>query len=219
MFSKFSLIALLVFALTAVSPASATAINTYSSYTAWAATTAAGFTTIPFSASFYGSSFSLSGATFTTDGTEALQVMNTTGSLYWDYGTGFALDVIAPVNVPPVIHVTLASAATSIGFNLTTVSPYNAPLQVTVAGVSYSIPSFSPTGGGFAFFGVTFDAPVTSFDVQGTAGDYLFTDNIAFGTYNPIDPSPTPEAASLLMIGSGLIGMRIMGKKMHLFGA
>jgi len=222
MFSKFSLIALLVFALAVLSPASATVINTYSSYTAWAAETVPGFTTIPFTAAFYGASLSLSGATFTTGNSEELDAMNTTAS-YWNYGLPYMLSVVAPSNLAPLINVALPSNITSIGLNLTTVSPYDDPLTVTVNGVSYSITSTSPTGG-LAFFGATFDAPITSFQIQSTAGDYLLTNNFSFGTQNDTsgsgggDPSPTPEATSLLMIGSGLVGMRIMGK-MHLFGA
>ena len=219
MFAKSSLVASLVFALGALSSASAAVIHTYSNSTLWTAATT-GITSIPFSTSSYGSSLSLSGATFTSDGVQAIQVVDTTGSLYWGYGTGYAIEVVSS-NVQPIIHVTLAAGVTSFGLNLTTVSPYGDALKVTAGGVVYNIPSFSPTGGGFAFFGATFDAPITSFDVTGTATDFLFIDNVSFGTQNggaPVDPSPTPEVATLLMIGTGLIGMRTMSKRMHFFG-
>jgi hypothetical protein len=225
MYSKYPLLACMVLALGVVSPASATVINTYTSLAAWSAVTAMGFTTIPFSSASYGSSLSLLGATFTTDGIQALQVLDTTGNAFWGYGTGFAINVVAPSNAVPTIHVTLTTPVTSFGLNLTTVGPYNDPLTVTANGVSYSIPSFSPTGGGFAFFGATFDAPITSFDITGTTNAYLFADNISFGTSTDpgsgggTDPSPTPEVATLLMIGTGLISMRMMNKRMHLFGA
>jgi hypothetical protein len=48
---------------------------------------------------------------------------------------------------------------------------------------------------------------------------------LSFGTNDdpgsgPVTPpATTPEAATLLMIGSGLICMRMMNKRMHLFGA
>jgi hypothetical protein len=84
-----------------------------------------------------------------------------------------------------------------------------------VNGVSYNITSFSPTGGGFAFFGATFDEPIASFTVTSTAGDFLFVDNISFGAAGPV--GTTPEVATLLMIGAGLISMRMMSKRMHLF--
>ena len=221
---KNSLVVCLVFAFFSVLlPASATVINTYSSESLWATETVAGFTTISFSVPFYGSSISDDGATFTTDSMSNLEVFNTTQS-YWDYAP-YALIPVAPATDPPTIFVSLPSNVTSIGFNLTTDSPYNDPLTVTINGVSYSVPS-TPPSGGFAFFGATFTTPITSFEIQSTAGDYLLTNNFSFGTEDdtsgsggPGNPSPTPEAASLLMIGAGLIGMRLASKRMHLFGA
>lgn len=224
MHSKYSAMACLAFTFATLSPASATVINTYSDLASWNAVST-GLTSIPFSSASYGSSLSLFGATFTTDGIEALQVLDTTGNLYWGYGTGFAINVVAPSNAVPVIHVSLSTPVTSFGLNLTTVGPWGDPLTVTVNGVSYNVPSFSPTAGGFAFFGATFDAPISSFDITGTTGDYLFADNISFGTSadtgggsGGTDPTDTPEVATLLMIGTGLISMRIMSKRMHLFG-
>jgi hypothetical protein len=225
MYSKYPLLACMALAFGVVSPASATVINTYTSLAAWSAVTAAGFTTIPFSSTFFGNSLSLAGTTFSTSSSNPFTVLDTSGSSFWNYGTGLALQL--PSNsIQPILQVALPTGITSFGLNLTTVSPYNDPnLTVTADGVSYQVPSFSPTGGGFAFFGATFDAPITSFTVTATAGDYLFADNISFGTSTDpgsggsTDPSPTPEVATLLMIGTGLISMRMMNKRMHLFGA
>jgi hypothetical protein len=222
MLSKLSVLACFVFVTGMVPRASATLITTYTDEPTWAAATAAGFTSIPFTGAFFGPSLTLSGATFTTDGTGNLQVINTTGSSFWDYGTGWAIDPVS--SGQPVIHVTLAAGVTSFGLNITTVSPNNDHLTITANDVTYNVPSFSPSGGGFAFFGATFDAPITSFDIKSTAGDFLFADNISFGTVAdtpppPPPPSETPEVASLFMIGSGLVGMRLLNKRMHLFGA
>jgi hypothetical protein len=229
MHSKYSLMASIALTFGVFSPASAamidpTLLDTFTTQAAWAAVSL-GLTTIPFSSTFYGTSLALSGATFTTSASDPFFVMDTTGSSYWGYGTGLAIEVPSN-NLQPILQVALPAGTTSFGLNLTTVSPYNDSLTVTVNGVSYNITSFSPTGGGFAFFGATFDAPITSFAVASTTGDYLFADNVSFGTND--DPGPggtggppsaTPEAATLLMIGSGLIGMRMMNKRMHLFGA
>lgn len=211
MHSKYSLMACMAFTLGVLSPASADVINTYSDLNSWE-NVSTNVTSTVFSGTSYGSSLSLSGLTLTTGADQDLQVIDTTGSPIWDYGTGLTLLVDGPNTEQPVVNIALPTGTTSFGLNLSTVNPYDDPLTVTVNGVSYSITSFSPTGGGFAFFGATFDAPITSFTIASTTGDILLADSISFGT-----SADTPEAATLLMIGAGLISMRIMNKRMHLF--
>ena len=225
MHSRYSLLAYIALTFGIVSSASADVINTYSSESAWAAETVPGFTTIAFpsTALNFNSSnpLTLSGATFTTIGSDIVYEIAQNSSSYWDYIPGGGELETSPPSGPPTIIVTLPTATTSFGLNLTTVGPYNDPLTLTVNGISYSITSFAPSVG-FAFFGATFNAPITSFEIQSTAGDYLLADNVSFGTQDDTsgtggDPSPTPEVATLLMIGAGLISMRMMNRRMHLF--
>jgi hypothetical protein len=71
------------------------------------------------------------------------------------------------------------------------------------------------------FWGLTSDTPISSVDftIQGTAaqgGTTGFPDNFRYGTAqtgSSGNPSDTPEAATLVLIGSGLIGLAGLRKR------
>jgi|HubBroStandDraft_6_1064221.scaffolds.fasta_scaffold106360_2 hypothetical protein len=214
MHSRYSLLGYIALTFGIVSPASADVINTYSDVGSWTLATTV-LATIPFSVSApFENSLTLSGATFSTSGVETFDVVDTTGSPYWGYGTGLALEILSS-NVQPVLQVTLPTGTTSFGLNLSALGDL---VTITVNGTPFTIPTVNSSNGSFAFFGATFDAPITSFTISAATEDFLFVDNVSFGTVNTGgDPSPTPEVATLLMIGAGLISMRMMNKRMHLF--
>src|SRR5271165_2156336 len=103
MHSKYSVIACMAFTLGVLSPASAGVINTYSDLTSWE-NVSTNVTSTVFSGPSDGSSLSLSGLTLTTGADENLQVLDTNGSEFWDYGTGLALFVDGPNTSQPVIN-------------------------------------------------------------------------------------------------------------------
>ena len=150
-----------------------------------------------------------------------LQVLDTTGSPYYDFGTGNALmqDMTRPnSNSPlPYIQVNFTTPVTAFGANLFTNSPRGTSFAVTVLGTQYTVATSTtapPT-----FWGITSDTPISSVDftllgTSPTGGTWAFLDNFTYGTASP-DQTETPEGATMLLIGSGLLGLAILGKKMR----
>jgi hypothetical protein len=114
----------------------------------------------------------------------------------------------------PYIHVVLPAGVTAFGMDLFTVSPSALSFTVTVAGTPYTVPTNARPSE--AFWGVTSDTPIASLDLtlQGSTfnGDSVaLVDNFQFGNAAQ-DMSQAPEAATFLLIGSGLIGIAILKK-------
>jgi hypothetical protein len=153
----------------------------------------------------------------------SLQVLNT--SLYsWDnFGTGEALTqtlYYANGGTPPVIHVVFSTPVTAFGTNLFTHNDYAMDFGITVLGTQYTAQTnMLPSP---AFWGITSDTPISSADFTVPAavwntGTNAFLDNFTYGTAQAQGPPPpdVPEAATFLLIGSGLLGLAILGKKMR----
>ncbi len=69
------------------------------------------------------------------------------------------------------------------------------------------IPPVQPT-----WFGVRSDTPITWIDLRSDSGEMVI-DNFSYGTAAaPPDGGDTPEATTLLLIGTGLAGMRLLRK-------
>jgi hypothetical protein len=153
-----------------------------------------------------------------------LQVIATAGSPYYDFGTGNVLveDMTRPNSGSPLpyIHVVFTTPVTAFGANLFTNNDKGMSFGVTVLGTQYTVATSAiapPT-----FWGITSDTPISSadFTVEGTSpsgGTWAFLDNFTYGTAQAQAPPPpdVPEAATFLLIGSGLLGLAILGKKMR----
>jgi hypothetical protein len=138
-----------------------------------------------------------------------------------NFGTGDALSQLMdrPTNGSPLpyIHVVFSTPVTAFGSDLFTSGPNALSFAITVLGTQYTVATNPlPTT---AFWGVTSDTPITSadFTLQGTTfngGSHEFLDNFRYGTAQAQGPPPdVPEAATLVMIGSGLIGLAYMRKR------
>ena len=208
----------------AVTPAYSTAITTYSSLSSWQAV-AGGVQT----ADFEGTPAGTTNGVLTVNGIQFIGytsysypgsselVKNTTGTPYQDFGTGNALYIVTQgttFGTPlagPYLHIVLPSAVTAAAMNLFTYASAGQSLTITLAGTSFTVPTNAGVSSGQGvptFFGVTSDTAFQTIDISivnsvnnPNAGTYVFVDNVGFGSTN------TPEAATCLLIGSGLIGL------------
>jgi hypothetical protein len=133
----------------------------------------------------------------------SLQVMDTNAYSWANFGSGEAL--IQPTNrgpsdPVPSIHVMFATPVTAFGSDLFNTSPYGLSFSITVAGTTYTAPTFSqPTR---AFWGITSDTPISDavFTLQGTTAQgnsIAFLDNFTYGTANAQAPPPRPTFPKL----------------------
>ena len=211
-------------------PAYATTITTYSTLTDWQAATSSGYQTVDFegltapgTSTYYYGGVSADGVQFigyTSSGGSSIQVIDTSFSSWYNFGTGDALmqDMDRPNGgALPYIHIVLPAAITALGMDLFTVSPSALSYTITVAGNPYTVPTNPlPTT---AFWGLTSDTPITSVDLTlaGTTyngSSHALLDNFRFGTATGgSDPESAPEAGTYLLIGSGLIGLVLFRKR------
>lgn len=150
----------------------------------------------------------------------ALGVLDTSG--YGWTGTGDALDQTEYPTSTYYIQVKFSAPVTAFATNLFTSSPNAVSFSVTLYGASSTqlaapftaATNPQPTP---AFWGVTSNTPISyaDFALQGpsSVGTNAFLDNFMYGTAQ--DQTETPEAATMLLIGSGLLGLAILGKKMR----
>jgi hypothetical protein len=209
-----------VIALTlAAVPAHSTIITTYSVQANWLAALT-GQQTLDFSGLApangtmnYPSGVSLVGGTIIFTAVNGnLQAIDTGVSPYYNFGTGVALSILndrMPAAPVPNFHIVLPANITAFGLNLFTASPNGLSFSVVAAGGTFTVPTFAPPTP--AFFGVVANAPILSIDlnVLGTVFNGSttgFIDNFSFGTADTSPPpSDTPEVASKILIGSGLV--------------
>ncbi len=227
-----SLLACLAFAFSVLPPASASVIDAYSDFIQWANAAAPDLSTINFSSAPVGSiagNVTLAGVQFNPlfgDDTDSGDGADSPSSQ--DSGGGNWLELDSGTT-EPFLFMSLpdgSNGVTSLGINLATFDPNGVSFTVTVDGADGSVTTENISAAeipsdGFAFFGGTFDARITSIqilamDPSGTAG---LTDNFSFATLDDAGDGPceAPEPASLLMIGSGLIGMRLASQRLRLF--
>lgn len=216
----------------ALAPAYSTTI-TYTSLSSWQAATNAGYQNITFagdtpsnSTTYYDSGLTASGVEFfgyNSAGTSDLEVIDTSGSNYtwYNWGTGDALlqDMNRPNSSSPLpyINIILPANVTSLGMELWTTSPQALNYTITVNGTQYTVPTYTqPT---LSFWGITSDTPITSLQLtlQGTTyngSSNMLMSDFSFGTEGVSQVQTAPEAGTYLLIGTGLIGLVMLRKKL-----
>ncbi|MBZ5608079.1 MAG: hypothetical protein LAP38_07475 [Acidobacteriia bacterium] len=228
LFLRVSVLAGLVAAAFVVAPAYSATITTYSDSSAWQSA-ASVLATVDFeglapangSTTYTGSTGVTSGGAefigYTSSGSSWIQVIDTNFNIWYNFGTSDALrqNMDRPTsNSPlPYIHVALPANVTAFGVDLFTVSPSALSYTITVAGTPYTVPTSNrPTE---TFWGVTSDTPIPSVDLtlQGTVyngSTSALLDDFRYGAAQGM--SDAPEAATFLLIGSGLIGIAALKK-------
>jgi hypothetical protein len=216
-----------------IGPGFATVV-TYSDLTAWSNATAAGFTTITFdnlgtpSGTPYTTGLVIGDGTsfYDTSGNGYLWVYNQTQGPgnYYNYGSGSIL--VGPPyqgGSPPSIKITLPYAVTAVGFDIMTIGNGGVSVNATINNVIYaSAPTFawSATNPQRQFFGFTTtpDSPITNLLLglpTSAVSLYPALDNFRYGNAASSAPTDTPEACTLLLIGMGLVGMRLFRRRLR----
>lgn len=215
--------------LLSVAPAFATVISTYNSLASWTAASS-GVQNIDFeglapyhsiSSTIY--SMTLDGVSFSGvqgAGSYGMQYVDTNLSQWTNFGTNDALWLTTMNTLPvPSFHIVLPSAVTSFSMNLMSYNPGGLSYSVTAGGSTFTVPTYTvPTP---EFFGATFDTPVTTIDVTPLGvipanGTNAMIDNFSFGTAiagQGGSDTAAPEAGTLMMIGSGLVGLTAIIKR------
>ncbi len=160
------------------------------------------------------------GVSFT--GSNWLFVVNPSASQTWyHFGSGNSLSANGSDGLVPVsITATLPANVTAVALNMMVTGNAGLPVVLTFSdGTQVTVPTSS---GQASFYGATFASPITwvAEASSGTppVGTYVMMDNFSYGTANQTqqDPPPddTPELATLLLIGTGLVAMASFRKRM-----
>ena len=154
---------------------------------------------------------------YTSSGSSWVEVIDTNFSTWYNFGSNDALlqDMDRPNSAAPLpyIHIVLPANVTAVGMDLFTVSPSALSYTITVAGNQYTVPTDPrPTE---AFWGITSDTALATIDLTLAGTTYngssmALLDNFQFGT---AQMSQAPEAATFVLIGSGLIGIAVLRKR------
>jgi hypothetical protein len=227
---KFRFSMLSVFAGLALAPAYCTTITTYSNEANWAAATTAGYQTVTFTGlapaggdTSYNtaSGVTASGVEFigyNSAGVPGSEVVDTSAFSWYNDGSGDALIESASPSTSsaplPYINIVLPTNVTSLSLDLWTTNNPAMSFSIAVDGTSYTVPTVG--GNTETFWGLTSDTPITSIELTvpaatPTSSTEALLDNFSFGAD---DMSAAPEAGAYLLIGSGLIGLVILRKRM-----
>jgi hypothetical protein len=211
-------------------PAYSTTITTYTSLANWQAATSTGYQTVTFTglAPAGGSTpyYSATGVTqdgvefigYSSSGASNIQVVDTSALSWYNDGTGDALiESASPASngaALPYIDIVLPANITALSLDLWTASSPAMNYSITVAGNTYTVPTLS--GNTEAFWGLTSNAPIASIQMDLPAAtvassSYALADNFSFGMS---DLAAAPEAGTYLLIGSGLIALVSLRKRL-----
>ncbi len=204
-----------------------TITSTFTDLTSWQ-NAVTGVTTVIFPSGTAGSDYSITSpytiddVTYSqTPSTLYMQVQDTSSAApwYYQYNIGWALFSASSTSATnPKITITPTSGTTALSFELATQSSFGEPVLVTFSdGTQYTLSSPSTTAAVPLFFGVTSSAPITSLSFTLAPGDNLTNSTqIVLGDFSEgaaSAPSQTPEAATFILIGLGLAGPRLFGRR------
>jgi hypothetical protein len=109
------------------------------------------------------------------------------------------------------VEITLPNPAYAVGMDLMTQTPYGGSYSITLSTGDTISPIATQNLPTPTWFGVISDTPITSLRVEVLSG-HSNIDNFEFGS--PLgSQTDTPEAATFILIGSGLLGLRLVKRR------
>ncbi len=150
------------------------------------------------------------------NGSYRLYVVNPAAHPDHDFGTGSVLKGPEYVDgYSAVLQILLPDVTTAVAFDLGTYNTTASSVYTVLLDTGEQFPGISVGARPeMAFFGITSDVPFTQVDILMTAGASWISapilDNVAYGVASTGGgtagaPQETPEAATFLLVGSGLI--------------
>jgi hypothetical protein len=196
--------AISVLALALVIPATATT-TTYTDATTFnTATQSLFFTQVDFNTATFNSLTGYtdaSGATFAdSNGLNSLK-LSVNSTCFNTCSNGELTDIEQGLSI--------AVPSNIIAFSFYIASPQGEMVTIAFSGngAPSSTPFTAPSGG--VFFGATTSAPITSFTITGAQ----FLDTINLDNFEMAPAAQTAEAAPFLLIGTGLVLLRLLGRR------
>jgi hypothetical protein len=173
-----------------------------------------------------GLTFSMSPNTFAPGGLTSGVYLDPTGTVFTGYSGGSAIDTTMIVSGSSLvqsvggggagIEILLPANTYAVAFNITTLAGFGSPMveldDHIISNSNYQIVISSPGGASNTqFFGIISTTPLSELFVgQSTSGGRLQLNDFEIG-----EQSPTPELASVTLMGSGLLLLGFLRRRIY----
>ncbi|HVZ09843.1 PEP-CTERM sorting domain-containing protein [Rhodopila sp.] len=149
----------------------------------------------------------------TTNGAGRYSVPSASSSRYWEVTAGGA----------GTFSLAFSSPIAAFGFYGIDIGDFNGTVTLELTDTSSNVTSLTvPTAASnvadgsvlyFGFYDLTTQYTSITFATTGGTGDVFAFDNFSIGSAQQVIPNPVPEPMSLAVIGTGLLGLRLVRRR------